>query len=113
AYGPVVVLAVSGHGSHALLIRPDTVTALPLPGLDRDTVRQRAQDFTAALRWAPSPTPARSEPALHTLNSTLEWLWDVAAEPVLTALGITSPPPPGHRAPRVWWSPGGLLGLLP
>ncbi|WP_190087656.1 CHAT domain-containing protein [Streptomyces melanogenes] len=113
SYGPVVVFAVSGHGSHALLIRPDAVTALPLPGLDRDTVRQKAQDFTAALRWAPSPTPARSEPALHTLTSTLEWLWDVAAEPVLTALGITSPPPPGHQAPRVWWSPGGLLGLLP
>lgn len=113
AYGPVVVFAVSGYGSHALLIRPDAVTALPLPGLDRDTVRQKAHDFTAALRWAPSPTPNRSEPALHTLNSTLEWLWDVAAEPVLTALEITSPPPPGHRAPRVWWSPGGLLGLLP
>ncbi|PKV89579.1 CHAT domain-containing protein [Streptomyces sp. TLI_146] len=113
AYGPVVVFTVSSHGSHALLIRPDAVTALPLPGLDRDTVRQKALDFTAALRWAPSPTPARSEPALDTLNSTLEWLWDVAAEPVLTALGITSPPSPGHEAPRVWWSPGGLLGLLP
>ncbi|MFD9794964.1 CHAT domain-containing protein [Streptomyces sp. NPDC059070] len=112
-HGPVVVIAVSGHGSHALLVRPDGVGALPLPALDRDAVRRRAAGFAAARRAATSTSPDRRERGVGFLNATLEWLWDAAGEPVLNELGLTAPPPPGQAPPRVWWSPGGLLGLLP
>ena len=37
----------------------------------------------------------------------------LTAGPVLNALGLTSTPPSGEPWPRVWWSPGGLLGPLP
>ncbi|MFD0634299.1 CHAT domain-containing protein [Catenulispora yoronensis] len=47
------------------------------------------------------------------LAETLEWLWDTVAEPVLNALGYRAAPAAGAAWPRVWWAPGGLLGLLP
>jgi CHAT domain-containing protein len=47
------------------------------------------------------------------VREILAWLWDNAAEPVLHALGHHRPPAPGRPWPRVWWAPGGLLGLLP
>ncbi|WP_345701496.1 CHAT domain-containing protein [Kitasatospora terrestris] len=54
----------------------------------------------------------RIEPALEkTLRHTLGWLWDVVAEPVLTALDLQ--PHHGPGAPRIWWCPSGLLTLLP
>ena len=43
----------------------------------------------------------------------LDWLWDVIAGPVLTALGHTGPPGPGDPWPRVWWCPTGPLTVLP
>lgn len=51
--------------------------------------------------------------AQRTLADVLEWLWDVAAEPVLEALNCRQPLPPGAVGPQVWWIPGGPLGLLP
>ncbi|GAA1530725.1 hypothetical protein GCM10009730_44990 [Streptomyces albidochromogenes] len=55
--------------------------------------------------------------AQRSLRGVLEWLWEAAAEPVLTAMSTTPGGPPGPDAgeplPRVWWVPGGLMGLLP
>ncbi|MFF7977242.1 CHAT domain-containing protein [Streptomyces sp. NPDC007905] len=43
----------------------------------------------------------------------MAWLWDTAVGPVLDTLGHRGPPAAGEPWPRVWWAPGGLLGLLP
>jgi CHAT domain-containing protein len=45
------------------------------------------------------------------VHAVLEWLWDVAAEPVLSALGFTGTP--RGDWPRMWWVVEGALSLLP
>jgi CHAT domain-containing protein len=40
-------------------------------------------------------------------------LWEVLAEPVLTALGHTATPASGDARPQVWWCPAGPLTMLP
>jgi len=51
--------------------------------------------------------------AERVLLEILGWLWEVAAAPVLDTLGYQQPPVPRAAWPRVWWAPGGLLGMLP
>ena len=48
-----------------------------------------------------------------TLSEVLEWLWDAAAAPVLHQLGHVAAHETGQPWRRIWWIPGGLLGLLP
>ncbi|WP_369263629.1 CHAT domain-containing protein [Streptomyces sp. R35] len=114
AHGPVVVFNISGYGSDALLLTETGVTAVPLPGLRYITLIDRINAFHQALSTAVlGKTGASRREAQGTLSRILEWLWDTAVEPVLTALGHDSQPPPLAIWPRVWWAPGGLLGLLP
>ena len=113
--GPVVTFNVSAYGSNALLLTEDGISALELPGLAYDTVASQINSFHRA-RFAAADS-ATSLPdriaAQEKLLQILDWLWDVAAGPVLDALGYRQSPPPGTAWPRVWWAPGGLLGLLP
>ena len=51
--------------------------------------------------------------AKHEVNAVLEWLWDVAVNPVLDELGFTQMPPHDEAWPRVWWVGSGLLNILP
>ncbi|MFE6497392.1 CHAT domain-containing protein [Streptomyces sp. NPDC057748] len=112
-HGPVVMFNVSHYRSDALLLTHNGITSLPLPGLTPDTVFDRVRTFYGALDEATAPDGNRIA-AQSTLRHTLEWLWESAAEPVLAALGDTLPRAAKDQPlPRVWWAPGGLLGLLP
>jgi hypothetical protein len=105
---------VTDSGGGALMLTGDGVSYLPLPGLNDRTVTERVTAFHAALALASSDdrTAAEAEAANRTVTATLEWLWDTATGPVLDALGYRTRPASGAW-PRVWWIPGGLLGLLP
>jgi tetratricopeptide (TPR) repeat protein len=115
AHGPVVTFNVSVYGSDALLLTAEGIASVPLPGLDVKSVADRVTDFRTSLDIVQSAHASTRQLAVaeRQLSSVLEWLWDTAAGPVLDALGFDSPPPPGGDWPRVWWVPGGLLGLLP
>ncbi|MGW8778409.1 CHAT domain-containing protein [Streptomyces sp. NPDC055796] len=116
AHGPIVVFNVSTYRSDALLLTAEGLTGLPLPGLGHTTLVDRINAFRQARHTASSGTdPAERQEAQTVLADVLEWLWDAAAGPVLEALGHKGPPPPeaDGELPRVWWAPGGLLGLLP
>ncbi|MEU3355189.1 CHAT domain-containing protein [Streptomyces sp. NPDC037389] len=142
AGGPVVIVNVSRWRCDALIVRPDGVTATPLPGLTAQEAADRTDDHLRTLQsaeradedlkaaWArarstramPDRQAAQqAERALRTaraaaeesLTGLLGWLWDVVAEPVLTALGTDGPPAPGDPWPRLWWCPTGPLTLLP
>jgi len=70
--------------------------------------------FQLALEEIPNAASAAQRvQAQAKLSEILEWLWDVAAGPVLEALGYHDQPSPDAGWPRVWWVPGGLLNLLP
>ncbi|MFE4798291.1 CHAT domain-containing protein [Streptomyces sp. NPDC056708] len=51
--------------------------------------------------------------AQDVLTGVLQWLWDSAAGPALDALGHHHQLLAEADWPRVWWVPGGVLGLLP
>jgi hypothetical protein len=110
--GPVVTLNISRHRNDALLLTPAGVRVVPLPGLRLDAFGQRLDTFHRALAAAALPDYAARVQAQRRLAEVLAWLWDAAAEPVLEALGYTQQPVSG-KWPRMWWAPGGLLGLLP
>ena len=116
AEGPVVTFNVSDHRSDALLLTRHGISSCPLPGLTESSVVDRVNAFYRALRESTAPDSDRIA-AQQELLRILEWLWEAAAEPVLdalAALGETIPPDQdGAPLPRVWWAPGGLLGLLP
>ncbi|THV26460.1 CHAT domain-containing protein [Glycomyces paridis] len=109
--GPIVCLNVASSGT-ALLITAGDVTALDLPGVDAAAVIDQANAFHVALRKAHDLESDRTA-AQSALLDTLEWLWDKVTGPVLDALGIGAPADPGTPLPRIWWAPGGYLGLLP
>ena len=115
ASGPVVVFNISRHRSDALLLTRDGITSLHLPGLTIETVIDQINAFHQALHTTTDPDARREDriAAQARLRQILGWLWDNAAEPVLRKLGHTSGPECGQDWPRVWWAPGGLLGLLP
>ena len=115
AAGPVVIVNVGARRSDALLLRPDGVTPVALPELARGELARHIRAFHAALDAAVAPDAglADQRAAHDAMDEVLGWLWDAAAEPVLDALGFREPPAGGAAWPRVWWAPGGLLGLLP
>ncbi|WP_059006471.1 CHAT domain-containing protein [Streptomyces specialis] len=110
--GPIVVFNVTPRRGDALLVTATGVTALPLPRLGWDDVRERGDSFRDALRaTADAPDPMRPQAELAKI---LAWLWDAAAEPVLRALGlVTTPAGDAGSWPRIWWVPGGPLSTLP
>ncbi len=124
--GPVVFLCAGRAGGNALIITSGAeaaVRVVELPALDEDTVLDRAAALLAAV--APVGDRDRSAAIAAQEESTrvLAWLWDAAAQPVLSALGLltdqgtttaadaTDAPP--ARWPRVWWCPVGVLAFLP
>lgn len=114
AHGPVVMFNISRFGSNALLMTTHQVTALPLPDLDPTAVIDHINAFYQALHTTNDLDPGADRiGAQAAVRDILAWLWDTAAEPVLRALGHHHTPAPGEDWPRVWWAPGGLMGLLP
>lgn len=114
--GPVVEVVSTSEGGYAFLLtgdRAEPVRVLPLPGLDAATAHDRVLTFLTAREYAtegrfPSRVRLRAQ---GEVRDTLAWLWDVAARPVVEALGLTSTP--RGTWPRMWWCPVGFLGHLP
>jgi len=92
--GPIVAINVSDFRCDAILIEQHQIRSLYLPLLNMSEIQLKTE--TAALD---SP-------------KTLEWLWDVIANPVLEALGYTQSRSNGHW-PHMWWVPTGPLSRFP
>ncbi|MET0233050.1 MAG: CHAT domain-containing protein [Kibdelosporangium sp.] len=96
--GPVVTINVNRHRCDAIVLTSSGTLLVALPGLTADELTRRSGGLHSAL----SDLESRDT----VLTETLGWLWDVIAEPVLSALS----PPSGSR---LWWSPTGPLNFLP
>lgn len=104
ADGPVVVVNVSQWRGDAIIVTADQVTVLPLR-IDHATVLARATRYLVALEeYETTHDPTARVVLNQHLVSILDWLWHEVARPVLDALGPVR---------RVWWSPAGILALLP
>jgi tetratricopeptide (TPR) repeat protein len=128
ADGPVVILNVSPHGSHALIIAPDTqptpdpdttagVQVVDLPDASWATVIDQANALLLAQRRVNDPTvdPATKEHDRIAVFDVLAWTWQAITEPALTALGHTTTPVEAavEDWPRIWWCPTGPATVLP
>lgn len=102
AAGPIIVVNFSRHTSHAVLITPDDLRSVPLPGL----TPQAFADHVSLLFDATERTALTNRDRQQPLFDVLAWLWDTIAGPVL---GTLDP----RDKPRVWWMPTGPLALLP
>ncbi|MFD6949882.1 CHAT domain-containing protein, partial [Nocardiopsis sp. NPDC060348] len=111
--GPVVVFTTDPYRCDALLLTAASVTHLELPGLTWEVLVKKVVAFYQAQEqiWTTADAGQGEDPQ-KVLTEILEWLWDVAAGPVLDALGFDTEPTEDEW-PRVWWSPGGMLGQLP
>lgn len=122
AHGPVVLVHVpradsGGAGAPAggaLVVTARSVEAVPLPRLTAPEVTARTRRFHDALALLNAPGTGHEDAlrAQGEVRATLDWLWTAVTGPVLDRLGL-GVPPEGQEPPRVWWSPGGLLGTLP
>ncbi len=112
--GPIVTVNVHAYRSDALLLTTDGITSVELPALNAASLNERVASFHQALTAVTHAVgPHDRMTAQRTLTDILSWLWDTVAEPILDSLGLSQTPPPSASWPRVWWSPGGVLGLLP
>lgn len=118
--GPVVIVNISRHGSHALIVteepRPGTlVRVVDLPQASVADVTKQANDLLAALRTTADPEAiSRRADDRDTVFDILAWIWHYITEPVLRDLGYTKTPESSVEAwPRVWWCPTGAATALP
>lgn len=115
--GPVVILNASRHSCDALIVEPGSKKpqVVLLPAVTANSAADHANAMLAALAEAYGQdwTIRGLSSARHAILDVLGWLWDAIAEPVLTALGHTTPPRRAEPWPRVWWSPTGPLSVLP
>jgi tetratricopeptide (TPR) repeat protein len=116
--GPVVIVNASRYGCHALITGADRerIQVVSLPDLALDAAINRANEMLRVLADASRSAELSfldREKNRRDLLGVLSWLWDVIAEPVLSALGYTGSPGTGDRWPRVWWCPTGPLTVLP
>ena len=121
--GPVVIVNISRHGSHALIVTPATTThpdpevlVVDLPAAPMDTVIDQANTLLGALDRTGDPATdwRTKEDDRYAVFKVLAWCWQAISEPVLTTLGYT------HTAqeriedwPRIWWCPTGPATVLP
>ena len=89
--GPIVIINVSELRCDALVVQADQIEVVPLPNLSLTGIERRAIESNPA---APS---------------TLEWLWDAVARPVLDFLGFVQTPISEDTWPHIWWIPTGPL----
>ncbi|MEU7556025.1 CHAT domain-containing protein [Streptomyces sp. NPDC044571] len=113
--GPVVTFTTQRSGTEALIITASGVTHLHLPGIRESELMRHVEAFHEALEGVADPgVPWRKRVAYETsLSETLKWLWDEAVSPTMDRLGLRARQAAHQPWPRIWWVPGGLLGLLP
>lgn len=115
AQGPIVAFNIGQSRCDALIVTSTEIAHVPLPALEGEALASRIDLWEESLELLVSRDADINGRILAegTLNSILEWLWDVVTEPVLGHLGYAATPEPGQPWPRVWWAPGGFLGMLP
>jgi CHAT domain-containing protein len=94
--GPIVAINVSRYRCDALLIERNQIRSLRLDRLHESEI----DDKVRAMKRFGIDSPI------------LEWLWDVAAGPILSELGFHTPPA-NEDWPHIWWILTGPLSHLP
>ena len=108
--GPIVVLNTAPLRCDAIIITKDYVRAFPLQNLRHDELIRKTDEFYEHITVTCLRVRHYSKAILE-IKQILEWLWDVAAAPVLDYLGFMAPP--SNVWPRIWWVGTHLFNILP
>ncbi|HEX3962994.1 MAG TPA: CHAT domain-containing protein, partial [Trebonia sp.] len=114
--GPVAFVYTSAYRCDALVLTPspeEPVRVVTLPGLTEERAASQARRLADAVRGEGGQATRVMVTAQEDIQGVLTWLWEVIAEPVLTAVGVTDAPVTDGPWPRMWWCPDGILALLP
>jgi hypothetical protein len=101
--GPIVLVNVGRRRCDAIIVGPESVDTVRLPGLTLDAAHERAARLARAVGAAGRPGDGERD-AQTVVRDTLDWLRRTVTGPVLDHLGDVE---------RLWWSPGGPLSWLP
>ncbi|KAK2609183.1 hypothetical protein QQS21_002265 [Conoideocrella luteorostrata] len=93
-FGPIVVINVSPLRCDAIIIEPQQIRLLPLPGLSFEAIAEKVKESNLGC------------------PRILEWLWDAFASAILDSLGFKQPPGDDDW-PHIWWIPTGVLTKFP
>ncbi|WP_007517651.1 CHAT domain-containing protein [Pseudofrankia saprophytica] len=119
AGGSVVMVAVSEFGSYALVLTEDGAgEPVDLGDLTPQAVFDEVLAFMTAVETLSSQRTTKDEKdqAQDRLSTTLGWLWDRLASPVLRQMdrhGLLAASLTEGALPRVWWCLSGMLSFLP
>ncbi|WP_157874322.1 CHAT domain-containing protein [Streptomyces sp. AcH 505] len=115
AQGPIVLVNIDRLRCDALVVTLHDIKLVPLQ-ISEGQLAHTAKEFLEAAAVDRDAALDRKDAARETVFTTLEWLWDTVAQPVLDAAGFTGPIPDGtprSEIPRLWWSTSGPLAHLP
>lgn len=99
---PIAIINMSAYRCDAILIRKSSVEVLNLPDLHLDDARS----------WVRQLSSLAKTHQFRDISPLLEWLWRAVCLPILDGLGFVEPVY-GHRWPRIWWIPTGVLSRFP
>ncbi|KAH8145260.1 uncharacterized protein LAJ45_10697 [Morchella importuna] len=103
--GPIVVYASGIRRCDAIIVTTDEIKSVNLPKWEiKEAVEKTVGLGEDVVRGTVNTYAQRNKK----MNNALKWLWDVAVEPVLAALGIDGTE---TVMPHVWWVGSGPLSF--
>jgi tetratricopeptide (TPR) repeat protein len=116
--GPIVVFNITRLRCDAFLVTRDGISSVRLNELHYDDIVARVKVLNEQLLASREKHPRDATPLFYIergeeMDLLLQWLWKVAAGPVLDELGFKTSPDPGNAWPRVWWITTGPLTVFP
>ncbi|PLN86833.1 CHAT domain-domain-containing protein [Aspergillus taichungensis] len=111
ADAPIVFINCSDYRSDALVITKHEVYNLPLPSFTLSKVKHWGQRFLQARESL--GIPESQAWALNAYNVVMKWLWEAAAQPVLTSINWDGYECGPFGKPRVIWVSTGWISVLP
>jgi len=107
--GPIVFLNAAEPRCDAIVITTNEIKIVPFPKMQLAELKEKAISMEMAMKNLTIDTYASVQKEMKDL---LEWVWDVAIEPLMETLGYTSTPIDGSW-PHIWWIPIGAWTLIP
>ena len=105
--GPIVLVNCTRYGSHAIVVKQDSIESLLLKDLGYNDMET---NMTGILQSMKKTSPRAYNKSNKAIQNHLLWLWNTIVEPILTHLqfdGSTS------TLRRIWWIGVGKLSLAP
>lgn len=108
AEGPIVVYSSWINRCDAIIVTTDSIRSIRLPKWDAQQAAQYMSDMIRKVVRGSVQTYAERNKKMKT---TMQWLWEVVVEPVLTALDISASS--NVEMQQIWWVGSGPLCFAP